>query len=208
MLGYPIIMTNRRKSKSAPERRKGLQNIVRIIGGDWRGRKLGFPDADGLRPTGDRIRETVFNWLATEINGANVLDLFAGSGALGLEALSRGAAQATFIETNQLAYQALIHNIGLLKANNAQVHQQTATDFLLAAETPSFDLVFLDPPFEQNVHSEIISLLHEQQIITPGGYLYIESPADTIVHLPAGWSRYREKRSGQVEYMLCCCPQK
>lgn len=189
-------MAHHRKSKSTQ------QNSVRIIGGDWRGRKLSFPSAEGLRPTGDRVRETLFNWLMADIVNANVVDLFAGSGALGFEALSRGAKQVSFIELNPQVCRGIEQNIKRLNVTNAHLRQQAAQDFIRSAPADSVDLMFVDPPFAQSLHEEVIALIDEQNIIKDGGHLYIESPAQISVALPPNWTCHREKTSGEVRYML------
>lgn len=203
-MGYPNIMARNRKSRSSAKS-SPRENQIRIIGGTWRGRKIGFPGIDGLRPTGDRIRETVFNWLMSEVVNANVVDLCAGSGALGFEALSRGACQVCFVDPHSQVCQTIAKNIELLDAKNALIEQQSAQDFVLAAQAQSADIIFLDPPFADNLHEELVSLIYAQQLIKNNGYLYIESPIHSSISLPAGWIRHREKTSGQVRYMLVRC---
>ena len=197
-------MANRRKSRSQNKPTHN-SNSIRIIGGDWRGRKLSFPSAEGLRPTGDRMRETLFNWLAPEIGGAQVIDLFAGSGSLGLESLSRGAAHATFIETNPMAAKAIEENLGLLECTSASVKQLQADSYVQSLAPNLFDILFLDPPFAENLHSEILALINSSQIMKPGAGLYIEAPVSASVAIPASWSVHRKKVSGQVNHLLCRC---
>lgn len=180
-------------------------NQLRIIGGLWRGRKLGFPDVDGLRPTGDRIRETLFNWLAPDIQGANCLDLFAGSGALGLEALSRGAASSLLVERDNRAAAQLKANLELLKAEGGKVLQMDALGYLSApAESPKppFDVVFIDPPFQLSLWQVVIDLLEQQQLLSEGAAIYIESGLDDQYLVPANWRLHRDKTSGSVHYRL------
>lgn len=147
-------------------------NEVRIIGGQWKGRKLVFPARDGLRPTLGRVRETLFNWLAADIAGARCLDLFAGSGALGFEAASRGAAEVTFVERDRKASEALVTNAERLGCT-AVVHCLPADRFLKQATATAFDLVFFDPPFADRKASKLLPLLLEQRL-TPDGLLYLE----------------------------------
>ena len=146
-------------------------NEVRIIGGQWKGRKLKFPDRVSLRPTLSRVRETLFNWLAPSIHDARCLDLFAGSGALGFEALSRGAAEVTFVERDRKAAEALKRNASLLGAN-ATIFCTTASRFLARTRDP-FDLIFLDPPFGDRAAAALLEKLLENHL-TPGGLLYLE----------------------------------
>ncbi|HSC67135.1 MAG TPA: 16S rRNA (guanine(966)-N(2))-methyltransferase RsmD [Cellvibrio sp.] len=178
-------------------------NQLRIIGGQWRGRKLGFPDVDGLRPTGDRIRETLFNWLAPEIHGAHCLDLFAGSGALGLEALSRGAASSLLLEKHPAAARQLISNLQLLQAADGRVEQVDSLDWL-GRQTPShrFDIVFIDPPFALDLWERIASALEAHAWLSDAAVIYLEAPRDALLQLPANWQLHRDKQAGQVSYRL------
>ncbi|HEX9801802.1 MAG TPA: 16S rRNA (guanine(966)-N(2))-methyltransferase RsmD [Gammaproteobacteria bacterium] len=182
--------------------RKGSSNTLRIIGGQWRGRKLRFADGEGLRPTTDRVRETLFNWLQPVIAGARCLDLFSGSGALGLEALSRGAAKVVFIERNPQAVRALKGNLELLQAGNAELHQADALAWLRGEATP-FDVIFLDPPFRQELLTPALSLLAEGGWVAPGARIYIELESEQgEPELPSGWELLRSKQAGQVAYHL------
>jgi len=149
-------------------------NRLRIIGGQWRSRFLPFPDVEGLRPTTDRVRETLFNWLQPVVHGAAVLDVFAGSGALGFEALSRGAGSLTLIEKNPQAAKQLMENIQTLKSADAQVKQTDALHFLAQQQTP-FDLIFLDPPFSKGLLPECIALIESNNLLADNGWIYIES---------------------------------
>ena len=156
-------------------------NEVRIIGGQWRGRKLRFPDRAGLRPTLGRVRETLFNWLAPSIRGARCLDLYAGSGALGFEALSRGAAEVTFVERDRKAAAALNANVALLEAP-ATVLQMPAERFL-ATSSERFDLILFDPPFsDARAGRHLATLLDDH--LTDGGSLYLEMPRRDDLPLP------------------------
>ena len=199
-------MAHPRKSRSkgkTPSRHNS--NTVRIIGGKWRGRKLRFPGIEGLRPTGDSVRETLFNWLTTEIAGANVIDLFAGSGALGFESLSREASQVTFVEMDSRAATFIQKNIELLDASSANVQPESAFDYLKTAEPNSCDLLFLDPPFADELHNGIVSAIERQNIMKHGALVYIEAPANCPLRLPANWTLHRSKNSGQVCYRLFHC---
>ncbi len=156
-------------------------NEVRIIGGQWRGRKLSFPDRPGLRPTLGRVRETLFNWLAPHIHEARCLDLYAGSGALGFEALSRGAAEVTFVERDRKAAAALKANAAMLEAS-AQVLQMPAARFLARAAEP-FDLILFDPPFsDSGAPAELGTLLDTH--LAEGGHLYLETARRAPLPLP------------------------
>ena len=180
----------------------GGGNTLRIIGGQWRGRKLRFADGEGLRPTTDRVRETLFNWLQPLIAGAHCLDLFSGSGALGLEALSRGAGKVVFIERNPRAVAALKENLQLLQATNAEVHPGDAIAWL-RGEVKPFDVIFLDPPFRKDLLNPALSLIAEGGWAAPGARIYIEQESELgEPALPTGWVLLRSKKAGQVGYYL------
>ena len=176
---------------------------LRIIGGQWRGRKLSFPAVDGLRPTGDRIRETLFNWLAPELPGARCLDLFAGSGALGLEALSRGAGYSLLLERDPSAAQALRTNLQLLKAEAGQLVQGDSLGWLRQGNREGkFDLVFIDPPFSLNLWAEVIALLEQGEWLADEATIYLEAPREQLIITPPHWQLHRDKQAGQVSYRL------
>jgi 16S rRNA (guanine966-N2)-methyltransferase len=178
-------------------------NQVRIIGGQWRGRKLNFTPADGLRPTGDRIRETLFNWLAPYINGARCADLFAGSGALGLEALSRGAAHCDFVDLSKHAIAQVVHHLDTLQAvDRATCHVCSAEQFLQHV-TLAYDIVFIDPPFSQHLAEPACAALAHSHHLNEDALIYIETDAARPQpQLPSGWTLHREKRSGDVRYAV------
>lgn len=176
-------------------------NQLRIIGGTWRSRKLSFPDVDGLRPTTDRIRETVFNWLTPLLPGAHCLDLFAGSGALGFEAASRGAEQVVMLEKHPLAYKSLVENSAKLSANNIVVHQGDAIRYLSGDAQP-FDIVFLDPPFQSTLLSDVCHLLDTNSWLKPGAHIYIELPKSAADQIDIPWKQIKAKTAGQVAYAL------
>ena len=181
--------------------RDNARNHLRIIGGHWRGRKLAFPSVDGLRPTGDRIRETLFNWLGAYLPNSRCLDLFAGSGALGIEALSRGAAQVTLLEQHpQAAAQLQVH----LRTLNAETGQVIATDALRWLNQPGtpMDIVFIDPPFQADLWQATCAALESHNWLSSGCAIYIETPRDYSLQVPPQWLLHREKHSGQVSYRL------
>jgi 16S rRNA (guanine966-N2)-methyltransferase len=176
--------------------------VLRIIGGTWRGRRLRFPPQDEIRPTPDRIRETLFNWLAPQVTGSRCLDLFAGSGALGLEALSRGAAQVTFVERDAVAVRELRAHLAEWQAVGAQVEHSDALRFLgTAAQT--FEIVFLDPPFASGLLEPACRRLEEQHWLSANALIYVETDAEAgLPPLPATWELTKAKRAGAVGYHL------
>lgn len=178
-------------------------NQVRIIAGQWRGRKLGFPDVAGLRPTSDRIRETLFNWLAPVLPGAQCLDLFAGSGALGFEAASRGAARVVMVECDPGVVRAMQGTRERLGACQVDVIQDDARRYL-ARLSARFDVVFLDPPFSRHdLLVEMIGLLQGGHYLNDGAYIYVETAAEPGAgEVPANWEAWRQKRAGAVCYRL------
>ena len=188
--------------KSGAQARPTL-NSVRIIGGAWRGRRIAFPDLPGLRPTPDRVRETLFNWLQHSLAGARCLDLFAGSGALGLEALSRGAKELIFVEqAPRAAYGLREQLVRLGGAARGRVIEVGAARFLRAPGEP-FDLVFLDPPFGQNALADYLPMLAEGGWLKPAGLVYLENErAAGAPALPAGWELLKSKSAGEVGYHL------
>lgn len=183
--------------------RPGATNRVRIIGGEHRGRILQFPDAAGLRPTADRVRETLFNWLQAEIPGACCLDLFAGSGVLGFEAVSRGASHVTMIERDRKAFSMLEKSSKLLNIKDkVNLVNRDALQWLRTS-TRQFDVVFLDPPFNMEMLQPVIDCLAASSLLSPGALIYIEHDLhETTPSLPVDWTIRREKKAGQVYYML------
>ncbi|WP_047679211.1 MULTISPECIES: 16S rRNA (guanine(966)-N(2))-methyltransferase [Xenorhabdus] len=175
---------------------------IRIIGGKWRGRKLPVPDSEGLRPTTDRVRETLFNWLMPVIQGARCLDCFSGSGALGFEALSRYANNATLIEYDRNVAKQLSNNLALLKAENGNVVQGNTLQYLNQSGTP-FDVVFLDPPFRKGMLTETIKLLETNGWLAEVSWVYVEAESESAAtEVPTNWHLHREKIAGQVAYRL------
>ncbi|MDT8429334.1 MAG: 16S rRNA (guanine(966)-N(2))-methyltransferase RsmD [Pseudomonadales bacterium] len=189
-------------------KRKG--NTLRIIAGQWRSRLLTFPDIPGLRPTADRIRETLFNWLQTVVAGERCLDLFAGSGACGLEALSRHAGHVTFVEAAADAAAGIRNNLSLLDAGSAQVLQQDALAWLGSLEGRvkpdgeyQYGIIFIDPPFAANLHARVCQLLEQSGVMKDRAFIYLESgqPLEAL-DLPKNWRMCKNKRAGAVHYGL------
>ncbi|MDY0972103.1 16S rRNA (guanine(966)-N(2))-methyltransferase [Siccibacter turicensis] len=183
---------------------RGTSGQIRIIGGQWRGRKLPVPDSPGLRPTTDRVRETLFNWLAPHLVDARCLDCFAGSGALGLEALSRYAARTTLLEMERGVAQQLTQNLATLKATQGQVVNTNTLEFLSKPGEPH-DIVFVDPPFRKGLLEQTVTLLEQNGWLADNALIYIESEVEGgLPALPASWQLHREKVAGQVAYRLFC----
>lgn len=179
-----------------------MKNELRIIGGTWRSRKLRFPDAPGLRPTPDRLRETLFNWLGQDMEGLACLDLYSGSGALGFEAASRGAKRVLQVERNTAACLALKQHCALLEAKAVEVLQKDVSHFL-AGYAETFDVVFLDPPFQQNLAVPSCRLLENRGWLAPHARIYIEVERDfALADLPDNWQALRSKQSGEVACYL------
>ncbi|WP_428944804.1 16S rRNA (guanine(966)-N(2))-methyltransferase [Pantoea sp. FN060301] len=182
--------------------RSGGAGQIRIIGGLWRGRKLPVPDSAGLRPTTDRVRETLFNWLAPDIQGARCLDCFAGSGALGLEALSRHAASVTLIELERPVAQLLEKNLATLGATAGRV-LNTNTLQWLAQQGEPHDLVFIDPPFRKGLLEQTLTLLENNGWLAADALIYVESEVENgLPAVPVSWQLHREKIAGQVASRL------
>ncbi len=189
------------RAVSKKNSQSGAPNRLRIVGGRWRGSRIEFPAIAAIRPTPDRVRETLFNWLQHDIVGTRCLDLFAGSGALGLEALSRGAAHVTFVDREPRIGKHLAATLERLRAANAEVVVSDALSYLEQARS-KFDIVFLDPPFSMEVLPQVLRSLTEGWVAA-GAFVYVECSADApLVELPKGWSVHRSKRAGQVGYHL------
>ncbi len=183
--------------------KKSRPGRLRIVAGKWRSRVLDIADVPGLRPTSERIRETLFNWLAPTLPGSRCLDLFAGTGALGLEALSRGAAEVVFVEESPVAARALQASVELLDASGAEIRRGDAFEFLRRADVRPFDIVFLDPPFAADSHEDLCRLLDETPVLADGALIYIEEDrAKPAVKLPARWTTLKSKTAGNVRYSL------
>ena len=174
---------------------------VRIISGQWRGRRLPVLDAEGLRPSTDRTRETLFNWLMAHVQGSRVLDVFAGSGVLGLEALSRYARETVFIEKHAPTAKQLIANLNTLKAV-AEVHCNDAMAVLPTLSAP-FDLIFVDPPFGQDLVNPCLTALHKHQLLAANALIYVEQEINgPALALPPGCEVIKQKQTGQLAYCL------
>lgn len=187
---------------SKPPRGTGGAGQIRIIGGQWRGRKLAVPDSAGLRPTTDRVRETLFNWLAPFLHQARCLDCFAGSGALGLEALSRHAASVTLLELERTVTQQLEKNLQTLRTTDARVINTSTLNWLASAGEP-YDIVFVDPPFRQGLLTQTLALLEQNGWLAADALIYVESEVEQgAPEVPASWLLHREKIAGQVASRL------
>ena len=190
-------------TRPSPSARRGPSaRTLRIIGGLWRGRRLRFPSSHEIRPTPDRVRETLFNWLAARVPNARCLDLFAGSGALGLEALSRGAVHVTFVERDPAAAREITARLVEWGTRAASVEQADARGFLQRAPGPPFDIAFLDPPFASTLLEETAMRLEQGGWLSSGALIYVECPAAATPRLPAAWTAVKAKRAGEVGYHL------
>ncbi|AYY82930.1 MULTISPECIES: 16S rRNA (guanine(966)-N(2))-methyltransferase [Proteus] len=186
----------------AKKPQKAPMGQIRVIGGKWRGRKLPVLDSQGLRPTTDRVKETLFNWLMPIIQDARCLDCFAGSGGLGIEALSRYARETTFIEYERPVAKQITANLALLNADNGHVIQDSALSVLAKQGTP-YNVVFLDPPFHKGMLSDTIQLLENNGWLAQDCYIYIEEEVKAQTYtIPPHWTLHREKIAGQVAYRL------
>ena len=188
------------------QKKNKQKNSVRIISGQWRSRRISFLDKPDVRPTPDRVRETLFNWLGDTIAGARCLDLFAGSGALGFEAASRGAAHVTLVDTDLAICKMLAEQKTLLQATQIDIVQQEALSYLQNA-TVKFDLLFIDPPFACELYNDVLATLLSRQLITHNSLLYIESAAQqgvAQIDLKKVYklSTIREKTAGEVHFGL------
>lgn len=183
------------------------QNKVRIIGGEWRGRRIEFASVPGLRPTKDLIRETLFNWLAPSIETSRCLDLFAGSGVLGFEAASRGAAEVVLVESNHLVVSCLEKQKQVLGAEQVKINEQSAQSYL-QTQKKQFDIIFLDPPFANDWLPEMLVEIKQQHLLTAQGLVYIETAKSRAgkESLLAGWSVVKSKITGAVLYALLGLP--
>lgn len=183
------------------QKKKAASGSIRIIAGKHKGRKLPVLAAEGLRPTTDRVKETLFNWLMPYIHGANCLDCFAGAGSLGFEALSRGAANVHLIELNKEAAKQLSANKQLLKSDDIVVCNTDTLAFLKTQTPMPFDVIFIDPPFRQNLISQTSELLNKGWL-SEQALIYVEMEAESDQALPGNWQLLKEKIAGQVAYRL------
>ena len=181
--------------------RPGPPGFVRVIAGRLRGSKLPVPDARGLRPTPDRVRETLFNWLMPVIDGARCLDLYAGTGALGIEAISRGAREVVMVERDAQLAAALRAQLARLKVAEANVVGDDAARYLDGPPSP-FDVVFLDPPFDAGLWSAAATTLEQRGWLAPAAWIYVESPRDAPPAMPPNWAPWRELNAGNVRSAL------
>ena len=176
---------------------------IRIIGGKWRSRKIIFPDMPGLRPTAARIRETLFNWLAPYVVNAHYLDLFAGSGALGFEALSRGASQVTFVDQSWQVINILKKNSAVLETTCVQFICGYFTKVMVSLKNTPFDIVFLDPPFHKNLVEKAAFELEKNKLLAREAFIYVETEKNcTLLSLPESWRVYRKKVTSNLSYYL------
>lgn len=178
---------------------KLTQGKLRIIGGRWRSRQLPVMDAEGLRPTTDRVRETLFNWLQMDIAGSRCLDLFAGSGALGLEAASRGAKEVVMVEKSSAVFKNLQQNVKALDASEVSLVQADALDFLQRLNSDTdFDIVFIDPPYQSELLEPAIGMLR----LSAGSRVYLEARKGDDISVPENWLLLKDKTAGQIHYCL------
>lgn len=193
------------KSKFAKNRKKNEKTqlgAIRIIAGKWRGRKLPVHDLQGLRPTTDRVKETLFNWLSPYLLHSQCLDLFTGSGSLSFEALSRGAKHVDMVELDQQAAKQLQNNLAALDCQQAQVHCQNALEFIKRCGA-QYDLVFIDPPFRKDLLEPCLELLHNKELLKDQALIYIEREKEhTELSLPIKWQLLKSKHAGQVCFEL------
>jgi 16S rRNA (guanine966-N2)-methyltransferase len=195
----------KKQRASTPEKGIKLSNdgFIRLISGQWRGKKLPVKDKQGLRPTTDRTKETLFNWLMHDIRDANCLDCFSGSGSLGFEALSRYSQSCTFLELDKQVAQQLQINISTLKVNNAKVIQGDSLQYLNKSAVELYDVVFVDPPFNLGLAQPCIELLELQGHLAESALIYVEVEMSlTTLQIPNNWSLLKDKTSGQVHYQL------
>lgn len=171
-------------------------NYVRIIGGQWRSRRLCFPSTPGLRPTPDRVRETLFNWLSPYIHGARCLDVFAGSGAMGFEALSRGASHSVMLDASGPVVNALINNAQLLKTIQVETHCVDSLKYLANIGPQPFDIIFLDPPYSLDLLQPCLTLLIKNQFLKPGTIIYVED--NKPIPDFEGFEKHRESKASSV----------
>ena len=179
------------------------KGTVRIIAGLWRSRRLAVVDVAGLRPTGDRVRETLFNWLQSYISGASCVDLFAGTGALGFEAASRGAEKVVMVERNRQAFACLVNNVELLDASTVQLRHGDALAWLDSQSGDRYNILFVDPPFSDSLHAEVLLKIQQSGCLSAGGFVYLETPVSMVApELPTGWSLWKGKIIGDIRLQV------
>lgn len=201
ILAFNSIAVSDMNQGKKQQSKKGASGSIRIIAGKHRGRKLPVLISDGLRPTTDRVKETLFNWLMPYIHDSNCLDCFAGAGSLGFEALSRGAAQVALIELNSAAAKQLQMNKKLLNADNVIITHTNSLDFLKSSAKQQYDIVFIDPPFREDLVTQTAELLNKGWL-TNQALIYVEMEAQSNQQLPNNWQLLKEKVAGQVAYRL------
>ncbi len=181
-----------------------LKNKIRIIGGEWRSRQISFYDRPGLRPTPNRVRETLFNWLQMDIPGSRCLDLYAGSGALGFEAASRGAKAVVQVEQDSNACRALYENSVNLQANQIKIVQSDVSRYLVETNAEPFDIVFLDPPFGLNLAAQTCQWLEDKDWLSSDAKIYVEAESEYqwIENIPSNWKMLKNKKAGEVTFRL------
>jgi len=189
------------------QKKSNSEGMVRIIAGNWRSRQIRVVNEEGLRPTTDRVRETVFNWLQFDVLNSRCLDACAGSGALGFEALSRGAKHVDFVESNVKAIEILRKNkqsLGLDEGQTASIFHDDIHQFLSKAGADSlpYDIVFVDPPFDASLHEQIFAGLIEQSHLKNGTLIYCEQPTNEQIQLPDNWEYCRQKKLKNVSFGL------
>lgn len=190
------MVRSRRNTRASGNKQASGQ--IRIIGGQHRGRRLPVHDIEGLRPTTDRVKETLFNWLMMDIRDAHVLDCFAGAGSLGFEAASRFAQQVTFIELDKTAASQLKQNCDTLKLNSANVINDNALHYLAKEQSGSFDIAFVDPPFNKGLAMQACELLEQHNHLNESAFIYVEVEKELVFNAPQNWQLVKEKAAGQV----------
>jgi 16S rRNA (guanine966-N2)-methyltransferase len=195
-------LANKVKQKNKSSASHSGAGTIRIIGGTWRGRKIAVPKLAGLRPTPDRVRETLFNWLAPYLHGAHCLDLFSGTGALSIEALSRGAQHVTALESSSDAVQALKKTASLLQTNALDILHVNTPVWLDHSAHKTFDIVFIDPPFHQQLVSACCAQLEARGWLNTQALIYVEHERGGSIDIPDAWGSHRQGRAGDVDYAL------
>jgi len=197
-------MSRNQHTKSNEKSRKSIKGgFIRLISGKWRGKKLPVKDIEGLRPTTDRTKETLFNWLMHDINDANCLDCFSGSGSLAFEALSRFARKVTLLEKDKSVVKQLRENLTVLHVDNAELVEGDSINYLKQGRTEQYNIVFIDPPFNNGLVQPCCDLLDANNHLAPDALIYIETEVELSgLNIPDSWSLLKEKSTGQVAYKL------
>lgn len=197
-------MSQNQRTKSNEKSRKPIKDgFIRLISGKWRGKKLPVKDIEGLRPTTDRTKETLFNWLMHDINNANCLDCFSGSGSLGFEALSRFAKRVTLLEKDKSVVKQLRENLNILNVDNATVLEGDSINYLNQKATEQYNIIFIDPPFNKGLIQPCCDALQSNSYLANDALIYIEKEVElTDLNLPESWCLLKEKSTGKVTYQL------